>query len=75
MNSRRLNLGTGERIHLLKSQPAIGISTGISYIETIFMEHYSIFYKIKIPKPFIIGFWDNRQDPEKLFEFLEKQPR
>ncbi len=34
--------------------------------------HFSIFYKITPDFIIITGFWDNRQDPKKLLEFLTK---
>ncbi len=73
--SKRLNLAIRERILTLKSQPEMGISTELSGIKAIILEHYSIFYKIQTPALFIIGFWDNRQDPVKLHGFLKEQSR
>lgn len=35
--------------------------------------HYSIFYKIIGSKILITAFWDNRQDPKKLIDLLNKQ--
>ena len=47
--------------------------------ETIFkntrvssLGNYSIFYKIESNGIIITAFWDNRQDPEKLRDFLKK---
>ncbi|MEP2771978.1 MAG: type II toxin-antitoxin system RelE/ParE family toxin [Fulvivirga sp.] len=34
------------------------------------MGHYSIFYKFNAKDVIITAFWDNRQDPKKLFEKL-----
>jgi len=34
--------------------------------------HFSIVYKVSKPDIFITAFWDNRQDPAKLREFLKK---
>jgi len=34
--------------------------------------HYSNLYKVDQSRIFITGFWDNRQDPEKLLKFLKK---
>jgi plasmid stabilization system protein ParE len=35
------------------------------------MGHFSLFYKITDESIIITGFWDNRQDPKKLLEFLK----
>jgi hypothetical protein len=35
--------------------------------------HFSIFYKIKKDSIVITAFWDNRQDPKKLLEFLRNK--
>jgi plasmid stabilization system protein ParE len=36
------------------------------------MGHFSVFYKITSEKIIITAFWDNRQDPKKLLDFLTK---
>ncbi|MCU0419482.1 MAG: type II toxin-antitoxin system RelE/ParE family toxin [Cyclobacteriaceae bacterium] len=37
------------------------------------MGHFSLFYKATDERIIITAFWDNRQDPEKLFEILKAQ--
>lgn len=32
--------------------------------------HYSIYYKVNSHEIIITAFWDNRQDPEKLYQLL-----
>jgi plasmid stabilization system protein ParE len=34
------------------------------------MGHFSIFYKVTEQQLIIMAFWDNRQDPKKLFKLL-----
>jgi len=34
------------------------------------MDHYSIFYQVTNEKIIITAFWDNRQDPKKLYKLL-----
>ncbi len=36
------------------------------------MGHFSIFYKFTEAHLIITAFWDNRQDPEKLLQFLKQ---
>lgn len=36
------------------------------------MGHFSILYKISDDKIIITAFWDNRQDPKKLFEIINR---
>lgn len=36
------------------------------------MGHYSIFYQVINGKILITAFWDNRQDPKKLYELLSE---
>lgn len=35
--------------------------------------HFSIYYKLTSKKLIITAFWDNRQDPKKLLEFIKKE--
>lgn len=42
-------------------------------IESIFesaMGHFSIYYKIMPNEIIVMAFWDNRQDPKKLFKLI-----
>lgn len=70
--SKKLNFSIIERIELLKSNPEMGKKTNFGVTKAISMRHYSILYKIDRPKIIITGFWDNRQDPEKLLDFLKE---
>ncbi|MEX2596389.1 MAG: hypothetical protein WEC59_05600 [Salibacteraceae bacterium] len=36
------------------------------------MNHYSIFYKVTDKEIIVTAFWDNRQDPKRLIEILNK---
>jgi hypothetical protein len=68
--SQKLNLIIKERTELLKSNPNLGIKTEVKGTRAISIGHFSIFYKKIDSNIFITAFWDNRQDPEKLMEFL-----
>jgi plasmid stabilization system protein ParE len=70
--SKKLNHAIKERVTLLKTQPQIGKQTIISEVYSISMRHYSIFYKKSKSSVFIVSFWDNRQNPEKVLNYLKK---
>lgn len=61
-----------ERINLLKQYPDIGKKTEFKAIRIIYLEHYSILYKVDKEIIFIVGFWDNRQNPLKLLRLLRE---
>ena len=69
----KLNSKIKERIALLSTQAEIGRNTDIYNNKLLTLGHYSIFYKIKKTEIIITGFWDNRQDPSKLIEFLNQK--
>lgn len=71
-HSIKLNLAIGEKIELLKFHPEIGKITNFRDTRAISMRHYSILYKRDNSRIIITGFWDNRQNPEKLLKFLKK---
>lgn len=69
--SKKLNNSIKERTHLLKSNPKLGKQTDFKLTRMISLGHYSILYKVNNDQLIITGFWDNRQDPEKLLKFLK----
>ena len=69
--SKKLNEEIKERIKLLKTYPEFGKKTKFSITRAISLRHYSILYKKIDTNIIITGFWDNRQDPKKLIEFLK----
>lgn len=46
--------------------------SAVSGIRVSPLGHFSVFYAIVPEGIAIVSFWDNRQDPKKLFEILEK---
>ncbi len=50
----------------------MGKATNFGNTRAISMRHYSILYKIDNSRIIITGFWDNRQNTEKLLKFLKK---
>ncbi len=71
--SIKLNSEIRQRINLLKDSPELGKATNFSHNRVLILKHYSILYKVSLPKIFITGFWDNRKDPKKLLNFLKGQ--
>lgn len=45
--------------------------TDIKDIRIASLEVFSIFYRVTDTQIIIVAFWDNRQDPEKLFDVLK----
>lgn len=70
--SKKLNIKIKENTKLLKEFPEMGKPTVKINVKAIILEHYSIFYKVKINKIFILAFWDTRQNPELLLQFLKQ---
>ena len=70
--SKKLSRKIKERVALLKTNPLLGRNTNFKNTRVLFFGHYSIFYQIIGSKIIITGFWDNRQDPLKLLNFLQK---
>ena len=69
--SKKLNTLIYERTALLKTFPEMGKWTHFNATRMISMGHYSILYQIKNSKIIITAFWDNRDDPQKLFNLLK----
>lgn len=70
--AKKLNGKINERIQLLKQNPDLGKKTDFTNTQTISLGHYSILYQRDNLKIIITGFWDNRQEPEKLLQFLKQ---
>lgn len=71
--SKKLNRSITERIELLKVNPEIGKATEFENLRMISMGHYSIIYDLIKSQIFIVAFWDNRQEPEKLLNLLKRK--
>lgn len=69
--SKKLNTKIKEQTALLKSFPEIGVVTTFLKTRVIYLGYYSILYQILEKNIIIMGFWDNRQDPKKLLDFLK----
>lgn len=68
---KKLNQKIKQRVKLLSTFPNLGKQTKFKNTRTISLGHFSIFYKFVDSKIIVTGFWDNRQDPKKLLQFLK----
>ncbi len=71
--AKKLNLEIRKRMEILKTFPDIGKPTDFPNTRAIILGHYSLLYQLQHPKIIITGFWDNRQSPQKLLDFLKKE--
>lgn len=71
--AKKLNSSIHERTNILKSNPELGKQTEFKNTRAISLGHYSILYKKVDLKIIITGFWDNRQNPNKLLNFLNQE--
>jgi plasmid stabilization system protein ParE len=69
--AKKLNGKIKERTNLLKINPELGKKTDFKNTRVISLGHYSILYQLSQLHIIITGFWDNRQEPEKLLKFLK----
>lgn len=70
--SKSLKLKIKDRISMLKSQPKLGKQSDFKDVRIISLGHYSILYKFDEHQIIIVGFWDNRQEPKKMLDFLSR---
>ena len=70
--AKELNEKIKERTNLLKQNPDLGKKTDFNSTRVVSLGHYSVLYQKSNTKIIITGFWDNRQEPEKLLNFLKK---
>ena len=63
---------TAERIKLILNNPESFKKADYSDTRESAMGHFSIYYKLTKDLLIITAFWDNRQDPKKLLELLNK---
>lgn len=71
--SKKLNSEEKDLLLLLSRHPFLGKKAGLTNIRVLIKGDYKIFYKIYSEELVILLFWDNRQNPEKLREFLTEK--
>ena len=70
--SEKLIFEIWERVQFLIKNPESFISTNYKNIRTSTLGHYNIYYKTTGKELIVVAFWDNRQNPKKLFKILKK---
>ncbi|MER3329156.1 MAG: type II toxin-antitoxin system RelE/ParE family toxin [Candidatus Kapaibacterium sp.] len=68
--SKKLIRLVSKRTNQIAESPYIYKSTDFRDTHVASLSNFSIFYKVTDHEIIITSFWDNRQDPEKLFEIL-----
>lgn len=63
---------TKSRLKSIANNPLANKEAEIAATRVAAMGHFSIFYKVDSTQIVITAFWDNRQDPQKLYEQLRK---
>ncbi len=69
--AEKLIILINERIKLILVNPELFKLTTYPETRESAMGHFSIYYKIFADRIVITAFWDNRQDPKMLLEFLK----
>lgn len=64
---------SNEKANQIAANPLLYKAADFPDTRVAAMGHFSMFYKISDDSIIITAFWDNRQDPEKLLEFLKAQ--
>ncbi len=60
-----------EQINVILSNPKLFKKADFPETHVSALGHFSIFYKYNKSTLIITAFWDNRQDPKKLLDFLK----
>ncbi len=60
-----------KRTNYIARNPLASVKSSFPFTRKAALGHFSIFYKITTTSIIITAFWDNRQDPERLFEILK----
>jgi hypothetical protein len=71
--SKKLLQLVSERTREIAEQPLIFKATDFKDTRVASLGNFSIFYKFNDTEITITAFWDNRQNPKKLFKILENK--
>lgn len=71
--AEKLSEAVWERTQFLLNNPNATVKTRFANTRKAALGHYSIIYKIVGSGILITAFWDNRQDPKKLYQILKKE--
>lgn len=69
--AERLIKITASQIQIILSHPESFKSTNYTGTRESAIGHFSIYYKLTKDKLIITAFWDNRQDPKNLLEYIK----
>ncbi len=70
--SKKISRKTKRAIKTLQEFPESGSISKYYSLRKSALGDYTIYYKISGNNIEIVTFWDNRQDPQKLYELLNK---
>ncbi len=70
--SKKLVKLVSERTKQIAEKPLIYKATDFKDIRVASLGNFSIYYKLSNDQIIVTSFWDNRQDPKRLLEILEK---
>jgi len=62
-----------ERTLQISEKPFIYKSTDFKDVRVASLRNFSIYYKVTDKQILVTAFWDNRQDPKKLFRILQNE--
>jgi len=68
--SKKLKLLLKQKTNIIKEHSDIGKRIKHSNLRALFFSNYSIIYTENLGDIYIMGFWDNRQNPQKLNDLL-----
>jgi len=68
--SKKLVKLVSRKTNQISQKPFIYKATDFKSIRVASMGNFSIYYKVTDEQIIIVAFWDNRQDPQKLFKAL-----
>ena len=70
--AKKLTAQVWDKIEIIQGHPLSSTKTDDFESRRVSLGHFSILYQILEKKIVITAFWDNRQDPAKLYEILKK---
>ena len=69
--SIKLLQASSKRVCYLADYPGFGQQSEFPNTRVTSLGHYSIYYQINENQIIVTAFWDNRQDPKKLYRLLQ----
>lgn len=69
--SKKLSQLIRKKVRLIQSESYMGKPTDFENVRVSLISHFSLFYKVNKDNIIIVGIWDNRRNPEGLYQNLE----